>query len=249
MSTILIVAKGEKPCKFPKSTVFSWLHEQKRMANEHVSDITDRYKEFDTQPECDDGDPELQLDDTKTRQNTRTGRLSKIKEEHQWLGVGWRALHKKSTAIKLQIMFIYHMRGLAEPKERGFWFSESSIRRILNDISYIWKASRHSIATSFTPETAIAFISYTHAFRQLHELTGSSEDRKVWYSETSQCSGLMKFRLWYRHEDVLRRELSHPTVGWDGNGGLSIFLFINGSGGADHVDGNIAQSHFQFVVY
>lgn len=58
MSIILSGAQGVNPCKVPRSTVFGWLQTQKRMVNEHALRIADGDDEFDTEPECDDEDPE-----------------------------------------------------------------------------------------------------------------------------------------------------------------------------------------------
>lgn len=132
----------------------------------------------------------------------------------------------------------------AEPKEQLFWVSESSIRRILHDASYMWKASRRSRAVVFKPETDIAFVNYAHAFRRLHELNGTSEHKKQvpFGDESTFMLDEIPAMVW------ARRCTTSRIVGSDGKSGVSIFLFINGSGEVYNVHGNMGQCHFQLLV-
>lgn len=153
MSSILSGAQGGRPCSVSRSTVHNWLKCQRLKQAAHAQHVEDGEAEFGTDPDM-SGD---EADDF-IRSNKRTFRPPKILEEHQSLVLCWRSLHKKSTACKLQMMLILHMRERSDPKQPSFWISELSIRRILQDASYVWKASRRSGAVVFTPQNAIACV-------------------------------------------------------------------------------------------
>ena len=142
------------------------------------------------------------------------------------------------------MMLIYHMRDVRNPPEQGFWISASSICKILHDETYVWKASRKSKAVIFTPQTSIACINYSHAFRRLYEKSGASEETKrlLFGDESTYTMDQIPAMVWALRGHGARIQ------GNDGKGGVSIFLFLNGSGEVYHMHANIGQSN-HMVVY
>lgn len=96
----------------------------------------------------------------------------------------------------------------------------------------------------FTPQTAIACVNYSHAYRQLYELTGVSEhSKRVLFGDESTFTLEEIPAMVWAHRGTPAR-----IVGTDGKGRVSVFLFLNGGGEVCHIHGNIGQSQFQLVV-
>lgn len=135
------------------------------------------------------------------------------------------------------------MRELQDYDRPFYWVSVSSIRKILHDATYVWKASRKSKSVIFTPHTALACVNYSHEFHRFYEHSGAIEHTKrlLFGEESTYTMKQVLEMVWSLCGHVTRVQVK------DGKGGVSVSLFINGSAELFHVHSNIGQSTYLVV--
>lgn len=154
------------------------------------------------------------------------GRYPRITAENKRLLLVWHDKEPRFTARHLAHMIIFLYRNETIPTQNEFSISESTVRRILRDASYVCNMSRPSRNVIFSSATAMAAVTYSDVFTRILELSGRETNLShlSYADETIFNCAKVPAMVW--------AEWGLPArfVGNNGNGGIYVFLFPNASG-------------------